>query len=88
MSANIELSGDDIDIFIHNLNHPTPEVVEARKRFLTEEHKIDCDAIFRNCERFKVKVAKGEGLHGVTMNGKEFDITEVMESTFNAPDDR
>lgn len=68
MSANIELSGADIDMFLHNLNHPSQDVVEARERFLTEEVKIDYDAIFRNCERFKVKVAKGEGLHGVTFS--------------------
>lgn len=45
MSANIELSGDDIDIFIRNINHPSQDVVEARERFLTEEVKVDYDAL-------------------------------------------
>lgn len=45
-----------------------------------KDHKIDYDVIFRNCERFGVKVEKGEGLHGVTMNGEEFDIVKVMEN--------
>ena len=53
-----------------------------------KDYKIDYDVIFRNCERFAVQVEKGDQHHGVTMNGKEFDVTEVMESTFNTPDDR
>ena len=50
--------------------------------------KFDLGVILRNCERFAVQVEKGDQHHGVTMNGKEFDVTEVMESTFNTPDDR
>lgn len=41
--------------------------------------KFDVDIILRNCERFGVKVEKGENLHGVTMNGNPFDVTDEMD---------
>lgn len=45
-----------------------------------KDYKIDYDVILRNCERFGVKVEKGEGLHGLTINGEEFDVREVIDS--------
>ena len=45
-----------------------------------QKYKLDLDEIIQDCERFAVKVEKGEGLHGITMNGEEFDVTEVMEN--------
>ena len=47
------------------------------------DFKFDIDVILRNCERFGVKVERNTGLHGVTMNGKTFDVTEEMENAFN-----
>ena len=44
--------------------------------------KFDLAVILRNCERFAVKVEKSERLHGVTMNGEEFDVREVIDSAF------
>ena len=41
--------------------------------------KFDVDIILRNCEHFDVKVEKGENLHGVTMNGNPFDVTDEMD---------
>ena len=45
------------------------------------------DVILRICERFGVKVEKGENLQGVTMNGKPFDVTEAMKEAM-ANDDQ
>lgn len=42
--------------------------------------KFDLGVILRNCERFAVQVEKGDQHHGVTMNGKEFDVREVIDS--------
>ena len=41
--------------------------------------KFDIDIILRNCKRFGVKVEKGDNIHGVTMNGNPFNVTDVMD---------
>ena len=55
MSANIELSDDDIDIFIRNINHPSQDVVEVRERFLTEEVKVDYDALSERRKNVRIQ---------------------------------
>jgi hypothetical protein len=51
--------------------------------------KFDVDIILRNCEHFGVKVEKGENLHGVTMNGNPFDVTDEMDKALQfLPDDQ
>ena len=46
------------------------------------DFKFDMDVILRNCERFGVKVEIDQHAHGVTMNGKPFDVTEEMHKVF------
>ena len=50
---------------------------------MKREFKFDMDIILRNCERFGVKVEKGEGITGVTMNGKPFSVTREIKDAFN-----
>lgn len=45
--------------------------------------KFDIDIILRNCKRFGVKVEKGDNLHGVTMNGNPFNVTDEMDKAFD-----
>lgn len=46
------------------------------------EFKFDINVILRNCERFGVKVESMDHCHGVTMNGKPFDVTEEINKAF------
>ena len=53
---------------------------------LMRDFKFDIDVILRNCERFGVKVESGENIHGVTMNGKSFNVTEEMSKALKELD--